>query len=108
MNAIYENIKKRRLELNMTQEQLAEKMGYSDKTMISKIESGQIDISYSKILAFAQVLRIEPEALMGWTEEKESTHVDYFMDELGILIETASDDQKKSLLAIAKALLQHE
>lgn len=108
MNKIYENIKKRRLELNMTQEQLAEKMGYSDKTMISKIEKGQIDISYSKIIAFAEVLKVEPEDLMGWTDQDFAIKPDYYIQELGILIENATPEQKENLLAIAKALLHKQ
>lgn len=74
MLKLYSNIKKRRLELHMTQDQLALKMGYSDKGMISKIEKGLVDISYSKILEFSDVLNIDPVSLMGWNEiEPEST-----------------------------------
>ena len=38
---LYDNIKKRREELRMTQGELAAKTGYADKTMISKIENGK-------------------------------------------------------------------
>lgn len=68
MIKLYENIKKRRIELNLTQEQLAALMGYSDKTMISKIEKGAVDLSISKVVEFANVLNIDPRVLMGWEE----------------------------------------
>ena len=68
MQKLYMNIKKRRTELHMTQDELAVKMGYSDKGMISKIENGLVDISYSKIIEFSEVLRIDPIELMGWKE----------------------------------------
>ena len=44
MLQLYANIKKRRLELEMTQSDLAQKMGYADKSMIAKIEKGTVDL----------------------------------------------------------------
>ena len=44
-------------------------MGYKDRSMITKIESGKVDISQKKILAFARILNTTPGYLMGWTEE---------------------------------------
>ena len=76
MYKIYSNIKQRRLMLGMSQSALAEKMGYSDKGMISKIENGQIDLSYSKILEFAKVLGTTPGALMGWENENDLPTLD--------------------------------
>ena len=55
---LYENIKRRRNELNMTQTELAQKTGYSDKSMIAKIEKGVVDIPISKIDEFAKALHI--------------------------------------------------
>lgn len=65
MLVLYENIKKLRKELNLTQTELAEKMGYADKSMIAKIEKGQIDLPQSKIFAFAKALGTSPSELMG-------------------------------------------
>ena len=65
MLQLYKNIKTRRNELNMTQIDLAEKLGYADKSMISKIENGLVDLPQSKILAFAKVLKVTPGELMG-------------------------------------------
>lgn len=65
MLQLYKNIKARRNELNMTQIDLAEKLGYADKSMISKIEKGLVDLPQSKILAFAEVLKVTPGELMG-------------------------------------------
>ena len=66
---LYENIKRRREELHMTQGDLAGKTGYADKTMISKIEKGVIDLPQSKIQLFADALRTTPRDLMGWADE---------------------------------------
>lgn len=68
MLQLYKNIKKRRLELQLTQADLATKLGYADKSMIAKIEKGLVDLPQSKILAFADVLQISPSDLMGWEQ----------------------------------------
>lgn len=65
---LYKNIKARREELNMTQSQLAEKAGYADKSMIAKIEKGQIDLAQSKIQIIASALETTPKMLMGWND----------------------------------------
>lgn len=66
MNSLYINIRNRRLELGMSQEELATKMGYTSRSTIAKIESGKNDIPQSKIQAFAKALNTTPGALMGW------------------------------------------
>ena len=56
MLQLYKNIKSKRIELKMTQAELAKKLGYADKSMIAKIEKGLVDLTQSKILAFAKAL----------------------------------------------------
>ena len=73
MLELYKNIKRRRQQLKMTQTDLALKIGYADKSMIAKIEKGNVDLPQSKILAFANVLETTPSELMGWDYETEST-----------------------------------
>ena len=73
MLELYKNIKRRRQKLKMTQTDLALKMGYADKSMIAKIEKGNVDLPQSKILAFANVLETTPGELMGWDYEAEPT-----------------------------------
>ena len=69
MNCLYINIKNRRIELGMSQEELAEKMGYTSRSTIAKIESGKNDIPQSKIQAFAKALKTTPSILMGWESD---------------------------------------
>ena len=71
MATLYDRIKSRRTELGLTVEELAHKMGYKDKSSISKIENGQADIPQSKIAAFADALQTTPAYLMGWEEQPE-------------------------------------
>lgn len=73
MSEIYRRIRERRLELGLTVEDLAKKMGYKDKSSISKIENGKADIPQSKVMAFARALETTTAYLMGIDEEKERT-----------------------------------
>ncbi|MBQ8536344.1 MAG: XRE family transcriptional regulator [Clostridia bacterium] len=57
------NIKKRRFELGLSQQELADLMGYKTRSTIAKIESGENDVSHKKLARFAQVLDTTPEAL---------------------------------------------
>lgn len=62
------NIKRRRLELRMSQQELADAMGYKTRSTIAKIESGENDVSQKKIQKFAAVLDTTVEALVvGYT-----------------------------------------
>ena len=69
MLELYRNIKRRREELGITQGQLAELIGYADKTMVSKIENGAVDLAQSKIVSIAKALKTTPAALMGWENQ---------------------------------------
>lgn len=67
---IGEKIKEKREKMNLSQEQLAEKLGYKSKTSIHKVEQGMTDLPQSKIIEFAKVLNTSPAYLMGWIDEK--------------------------------------
>ena len=69
MNHIGIRIKQRREELNMTQEELANKLGYKSKSTINKIEAGINDIVQSKVFSFAEALDTTAAHLMGWDIE---------------------------------------
>lgn len=66
---LHDRIKNRRLELKMSQDELAQKTGYKTKSAISRIESGTRDITQSQIKLFAKALQTTPSYLMGWDEE---------------------------------------
>ena len=53
---IAENIKRRRLELDLSQQELANAMGYKSRSTIAKIEAGENEVPESKIHKFAQIL----------------------------------------------------
>ena len=50
MLALYKNIKKLRQQLNLSQDDLAKKIGYTNRSSIAKIEKGEVDLPLSKII----------------------------------------------------------
>ncbi len=65
-------IKARRIELGMSQTELAKKVGYtadSSKSTIAKIEQGLRDVSRSKIPLFAEALHLSIAELLGIEED---------------------------------------
>lgn len=59
------NIRRRRLELHMSQQDLAARMGYKTRSTIAKIESGENDVSHKKLQKFAAVLNTSVDSLIG-------------------------------------------
>lgn len=80
MLQLYKNIKNRRLKLGMSQNELAEKTGYRDRSSIAKIEKGEVDLSQSKIELFANALGTTASELMGWDEKPEPEDMDLLAD----------------------------
>ena len=68
---LYDRIRQLRIDNKMSQTDLAQKMGYKDGSMITKIESGKVDISQKKVIAFAKALDTTPAYLMGWVSDEE-------------------------------------
>ena len=65
---IGERIKNRRIELNITQDELARRLGYSDKSSISRMENSS-KLTLNKVQLLADALDVSPSYLMGWEEE---------------------------------------
>lgn len=57
-------IRTRRMELGLTQKELAERCGYTNKSTISRIESGERDIPVTQLKKIAAALGMEPEDLV--------------------------------------------
>ena len=64
-----DKIKALRKQRNLSQDELARLTGYTDRSSIAKIEAGQVDLTESKILLFAQALGVSPSYLMGLSDE---------------------------------------
>lgn len=65
---LYKNIKRLREEKGLSQEMLAKLTGYTDRSSITKIEKGQVDLQQSKIELFAKALGTTSKELVGWKD----------------------------------------
>ena len=73
---IGERIKKRRTELDLSQEEVANELGYKSRTSVFKVEQGITDLPLSKVKEFAKVLKTTPSYLMGWEDDEGNLDVD--------------------------------
>lgn len=64
---IGERIRQRRIELNMTQDELAKRTGYKSRSSINKLENARA-LPSRKIEKMAYALECTPSFLMGWTD----------------------------------------
>ena len=71
---IYERIKQLRLQLGMSQEELAKKVGYEGKSAISKVENGERDISHSMLIKYAEALHVTPSYLLTGSDSDTPSH----------------------------------
>lgn len=65
---IYDRIKARRIQLGLSQTDLAKKLGYKHKSSIAYIERGKNDLSQSKIVLIADALDVSPLWLLDGDE----------------------------------------
>lgn len=68
---IYDRIKQLREERGLSQQELAERVGFKTASAVNKIELGLRDINQTKIMAFADALGVTPGYLMGDSENEE-------------------------------------
>lgn len=102
-------IKTLRLELGWSLRDLSKRMGYANQSTVARIESGEIDITQSKVVKFADVLGVSVAYLMGWEEEMEKNpvglaerHIEILTDEqfVGMFDKFRSLDEKKRKIVI--------
>lgn len=105
-----ERIKNRRKELGLSQEELAEKLGYKSKTSISKIEQDITDLPLSKVAKFAEILKTTPGYILGTDETdaqiqmlptRERLQLEELMQQNAMFFndETVSDEDKEKFFS---------
>lgn len=75
---IGDRIRKTREEKGISQDELAQIIGYKSKTSIHKVEQGITDLPLSKVNEFATALNVTPAYLMGWEDEIEENEADHY------------------------------
>jgi transcriptional regulator with XRE-family HTH domain len=117
---LYANIKKFRRQNGWSQEELAKRAGYTDRSSIAKIEKGQFDLPQSKILLFAEIFGVTPSELMGddgiiaqnydefvWEQKQEEKwRRSDFVKRMLAYYEKFNEDGQEHLLQTAQDMLQ--
>lgn len=85
---VYERIRMLREMNGMSQDELARKCGYNGRSMISRIESGQIDLQISKLEKIAVALGVGTPYLFGTDEHQENKDIAL---QLSTLLNKAAD-----------------
>ena len=80
---IGDRIRERRIELGMTQEELAHRVGFKSKSSVNKIELGQRDVSTDQTKLFAKVLDVSPMWLLDYEGMVREQRKDKFVSEYG-------------------------
>lgn len=78
-------IRSLRKQYNYTQDELAQKVGYTSRSSINKIEKGLVDIPQSKVSEFASLFNVSPTYILFGEEleadEKETAPTEQILSE---------------------------
>lgn len=104
-----DRVKYLREQLDMSQVELANRMGYKSRSSINKIENGR-PVTQKVITRLAQALHTTPAYLMGWEEEeKNSSSVDELSPKKQALmqfVQAVPEDKAEMILQVMKTILQ--
>ena len=98
---IHDRIKMLRKERGMSQETLAKLSGYGDRSAISRVEKGEIDLPHSKLVSISDALRCDPMYLLFGDKdevviEKVRRLDDHDLDRLSAYLDGLLDSEKYS------------
>lgn len=91
-----ERIKARRIELGMSQAELADKVGYKEKATISKIERDGRSLRQTKIILFAKALDTTPLYLLTG-EGEENAEFDRYKEFLDRIKGMTAAEQEETM-----------
>lgn len=98
---IGDRIKARRIELGLTQDELAKKLGYKSRSTINKIELNINDITQPKIIDFAAALDTTVSYLMGLDSDTSEKSLSAIIGEEAIQMILDNDEKTRIVKWIA-------
>lgn len=99
-NIVGQNIKNKRLELGLTQEQLAQRVGVTSKAAISRVENGHEDLTTVRVKKYAEALNCTPAELMGWNVNNSDHRLVSYYEKIINAYKESSLKDKKAICAI--------
>ena len=75
-----DRIKKIRLENNMTQQEFAEALGYTHKSMVNKIETGLTDMSFDKVIMLILTFNVNAAEFLDLSDAETNKLMDFAHD----------------------------
>ena len=93
-----DRIKNRRIELGLTQLEVAKRLGLTTKAAVSKVEGQGDNVTLKNVEKFAKALDCSIPYLMGWEEEEEKVSEQNLTDKEKHFIEAyskLSEEQQK-------------
>jgi len=105
-----ERIKSRRIQLDMTQDELAKKTGFTSRSSINKIELDKCSINQSKVLVFAEALQTTPQYILGCEDEEQKedapiTERDRSINAIMNIFSKLSPEEKLDIICYASEML---
>lgn len=102
---VADRIKMRRLELGLSQDELAKRMGYSTKSAVSRTENSGDKVGTNRIKAFAKALNCPVSYLMGFDDEIEIPDVVQGTAEIIDLYSRATSEQRLAVLNLLRSFV---
>lgn len=104
MLTIGSRIRNRREELNLSQDELARRLGYKSRSSINKIELDQRNLTQSKIKAIADALETTPAYIMGWEELDQNVDLKKLKNDVSELTNILESVEKSYGQSVAEIL----
>ena len=96
-NIVGNNIRSRRQELDISQAELARRLGFKSKSAVSRVENGKEDLTTDRVIKYAEALECSPADLMGWGN---LGHLRVYYNKIVKAFDEASEKDKKAICAI--------
>ena len=102
--SIGENIRKRRIELHLSQQELADSLGYKSRSSIAKIEKNSSALSHEKLVALANTLHTTVNYLLNGAVSESEVHRGTIISDFNIINSSEKHpDKKKQCAAVILA-----
>ena len=109
---VADRIKDLRVKQGLSQDDLAKKMGFKNRSSVTQVEKSGNDITLRKVEKYAKALGVSPAYLMGWEDYdiviNPSEPGDPIIVEVKRISEDMSTDSKIQLLNYARFLKESE